>query len=1022
MPFNDKYEMQVFEEAPTIKVVNARIIKTWAHSHVQYTLLIKYRNYEWQIQISKAAIYSLWFYTKRKPHLIRSVSTLNNHANDSGSDGEELERRFPQLRKLLFSKSSTWVDSASTKFIEVYLNTVVQVPTFLHSPEVNKFLQVSKTTFHELDGKTSIKEGWLRVRLILRHNFFSKHHTLTNVDNSLLSCLCVLKPLHNLTAKKWCWVALRQSSIVVYLSPEDECALGTFLFDPHFRSGNNYKSVDEDNEILIFNSSYRLELEAKSNRVISDWAAKIRDVATQSPWTQFHRDDSFAITRYPRNGDSYAKWYVDGENTYAAIYKGLCSATEEIFIHGWWICPSIHLLRPAVKFPHSRLDLVLKKKAEEGVKVYILMYKEVALALPLNSLYSKAVFGCLHPNVYVLRDPDFSMKEFGLWSHHEKIVCIDQNVAFLGGLDLCFGRWDTPEHRLFDEDTELTNFDGKDYSNPRIKDFVQVEQPDVDLMDRSLYPRMPWHDCHCRLEGHPARDVARHFILRWNFAVTTRHKTDKLSHLVPRKDLDSARHQNSAYCSMKEPSFLALRKNRSDASLLKPRYDQELKDECEDTQVTKRTYSDRVNKSARDRLINHDEFTLQRGQPCVCQIVRSLSFWSGGCSTEKSIQNAYIRLISSARHFIYIENQFFVSGIEGDPSCSNRIAGALVERIRYAAANHEKFRVMILMPLLPAFPGQPQDKEAYSLRGVMHWQYRSISRGKNSIYHILSQVLDDPFEYITFYGLRKYDRQHNRLHTEQIYIHNKIMIVDDRQCIIGSANINERSMRGDRDSEIAVTIEDTEFDESIKIADNTISVGKFCHSFRMKLFEEHFGLVAGSRLYEEYMDPVRKETWFTIQKHAHINSGIYESVFGCIPAEGISRFDQIKPANQAGIELHQKGADKVHQSAETDDVNSDKLTSRVFEITASNSKAPSGNQQGLPMIPLVSASRSDIGHSQSPRNGPVDIDEVRSIDNTAVLDHLEKLAKIQGNIVQFPLRFLAEEELEPGLYPAELFQ
>lgn len=34
-----------------------------------------------------------------------------------------------------------------------------------------------------------------------------------------------------------------------------------------------------------------------------------------------------------------------------------------------------------------------------------------------------------------------------LWAHHEKIVCIDQTTAFVGGIDLCYGRWDTSEHR-----------------------------------------------------------------------------------------------------------------------------------------------------------------------------------------------------------------------------------------------------------------------------------------------------------------------------------------------------------------------------------------------------------------------------------------------------------------------------------------------------------------------------------------------------------------------------------------------
>ena len=39
---------------------------------------------------------------------------------------------------------------------------------------------------------------------------------------------------------------------------------------------------------------------------------------------------------------------------------------------------------------------------------------------------------------------------------------------------------------------------------------------------------------------------------------------------------------------------------------------------------------------------------------------------------------------------------------------------------------------------------------------------------------------------------------------QMIYVHSKMMIVDDAYIIVGSANINERSMAGTRDSEIAV--------------------------------------------------------------------------------------------------------------------------------------------------------------------------------------------------------------------------
>lgn len=68
----------------------------------------------------------------------------------------------------------------------------------------------------------------------------------------------------------------------------------------------------------------------------------------------------------------------------------------------------------------------------------------------------------------------------------------------------------------------------------------------------------------------------------------------------------------------------------------------------------------------------------------------------------------------------------------------------------------------------------------------------------------------DISRYIGFYGLRTNDVLNGRPVENMIYVHSKVMIVDDKYAIIGSANINDRSMRGFRDSEIACLIEDDE--------------------------------------------------------------------------------------------------------------------------------------------------------------------------------------------------------------------
>lgn len=67
------------------------------------------------------------------------------------------------------------------------------------------------------------------------------------------------------------------------------------------------------------------------------------------------------------------------------------------------------------------------------------------------------------------------------------------------------------------------------------------------------------------------------------------------------------------------------------------------------------------------------------------------------------------------------------------------------------------------------------------------------------------------------------------------------MIVDDRAAIIGSANINERSQRGNRDSEVAAIVRDTDMMEST-MGGEPFAVGRFAHTLRIRLMREHLGV------------------------------------------------------------------------------------------------------------------------------------------------------------------------------------
>jgi len=87
--------------------------------------------------------------------------------------------------------------------------------------------------------------------------------------------------------------------------------------------------------------------------------------------------------------------HVDGHDFMWAVSEMLDGAKEAIFIlvsahlyftprcralidlQDWWLSPELYLRRPPAYFPEWRLDRVLLRKAEQGVKVHIIVYKEV---------------------------------------------------------------------------------------------------------------------------------------------------------------------------------------------------------------------------------------------------------------------------------------------------------------------------------------------------------------------------------------------------------------------------------------------------------------------------------------------------------------------------------------------------------------------------------------------------------------------------------------------------------------------
>ncbi|KAL2843805.1 hypothetical protein BJX68DRAFT_269980 [Aspergillus pseudodeflectus] len=604
------------------------------------------------------------------------------------------------------------------------------------------------------------------------------------------------------------WFLVRHSYVVCVDSPEEMNIYDVFLVDPFFKLQTQKVSLrhqkakefaksatesarhPQHHTLRLENSERKLRLLARNERQLHQFEDSIRFMASNTPWAKPNRFESFAPVRQR----CFAQWLVDGRDHMWVVSRAINQAKDVIYIHDWWLSPELYMRRPAAISQKWRLDRLLQRKAREGVKIFVIMYRNINSAIPIDSEYSKFSLLDLHPNIFVQRSPNQFRQNTFFWAHHEKLCIIDHTLAFVGGIDLCFGRWDTPQHLLTDDkptgfetpggpkDTDSCQlWPGKDYSNPRIQDFYDLDKPYEEMYDRNVVPRMPWHDISMQVVGQPARDLTRHFVQRWNYILRQRKPTRPTPFLLPPPDFEPA-----------------------------------------------------------------DLEALGLDGTCEVQILRSSSVWSTGTPevTEHSIMNAYVKLIEESEHFVYIENQFFISTCEIDGrKIENLIGDALVERITRAAKNKEAWRAVIVIPLIPGFQNTVDSEGGTSVRLIMMCQYRSICRGETSIFGRLRALGIEPEDYIQFFSLRSWGKigPQKQLVTEQLYIHAKCMVVDDRAAIIGSANINERSMLGSRDSEVAAVVRDTDMIWST-MNGRPYLVGRFPHTLRMRLMREHLGI------------------------------------------------------------------------------------------------------------------------------------------------------------------------------------
>ncbi len=295
-------------------------------------------------------------------------------------------------------------------------------------------------------------------------------------------------------------------------------------------------------------------------------------------------------------------------------------------------------------------------------------------------------------------------------SHHQKLVVIDDAVAFCGGIDLTCRRWDTRAHAA--------------------DDLRRV-------MEGTPYP--PFHDMAMAVEGDAARAAGDLVRERWRKATG-----ETLRPVV------TARRRWS-------------QRLRRRSTLNASRWPQSLEPNLHNVKVA-----------------------ISRTEPAT--------HGSGGV---REVETLYLDLIASAKHSIYIENQYFTA---------ERIGQALAERL----AEDDGPEVIVVLRELSH--GWLEELTMQTLRTRMIRRLGAADR------HDRFRVF---FPFIA--GLQD---------ETCIDVHSKMIIIDDDVVRIGSSNIANRSMGLDTECDFTIA------------ADGREDVQKQIRALRSTLLSEHLGVSA----------------------------------------------------------------------------------------------------------------------------------------------------------------------------------
>jgi phosphatidylserine/phosphatidylglycerophosphate/cardiolipin synthase-like enzyme/membrane protein DedA with SNARE-associated domain len=137
---------------------------------------------------------------------------------------------------------------------------------------------------------------------------------------------------------------------------------------------------------------------------------------------------------------------IDGEAYFAAVHDALCQARRSVFILAWDIDSRLRLLRdePQDDVPQQLLPLISECLARNPqLEVFVLAW-DFSMIYALEREWRPLFNGNWReqPRLHFCLDDTHPVGA----SHHQKVVVVDDALAFVGGMDLSKWRWDTSAH------------------------------------------------------------------------------------------------------------------------------------------------------------------------------------------------------------------------------------------------------------------------------------------------------------------------------------------------------------------------------------------------------------------------------------------------------------------------------------------------------------------------------------------------------------------------------------------------